>query len=77
MIKLDIDMPRNCLDCPFHYTDNMPMPEFGTGIYRVYLLCKFEDLALEKFDPDDEPDLTASVEDRTRPDWCPLTEADG
>ena len=87
MIKIDIEMPRNCMDCCFLRKDEelLPMREFGEDIYKQLYRCNWERLAYEKimdeaeedYD-DDDSDFSITMEEgkRTRMKWCPLQEAE-
>ena len=86
MIKIDIEMPRNCMDCCFLRKDEelLPMHEFGEDIYKQLYRCNWERLAYEKImkeakeDCDDDLDFFITKEQikTGRMKWCPLMEAE-
>lgn len=46
MFKVNIDMPDNCLSCPFHIFDMVPEYKLGDHIYRRYVRCKLQQFML-------------------------------
>lgn len=67
---LVMDMPINCLECPFRYkSEEMPL---GNFTYQSLFRCKFEPEDLDE----DEGD-TVYLNDimmQGKPGWCPLCE---
>ena len=65
---LVLEMPKNCLECPFRYkSEEMPL---GNFTYQSLFRCKFEPEELCEDDGD-----TVYLNDimmKSKPDWCPL-----
>ena len=63
-----MDMPKNCLECPFRYkSEEMSL---GNFTYQSLFRCKFEPEELCEDDGD-----TVYLNDlmmKAKPDWCPL-----
>ena len=67
---LVMDMPKNCIECPFRYkSEEMAL---GNFTYQSLFRCKFEPEDLDE----DEGD-TVYLNDimmQDKPEWCPLRE---
>ena len=65
---LVLEMPNNCLECPFRYkSEEMPL---GNYTYQSLFRCKFEPEELCEDNGD-----TVYLNDlmmKSKPDWCPL-----
>ena len=65
---LVLEMPENCLECPFRYkSEEMPL---GNFTYQSLFRCKREPEGLCEDDGD-----TVYLNDimmKSKPDWCPL-----
>lgn len=65
---LVIEMPKNCLECPFRYkSEEMPL---GNFTYQSLFRCKFEPEGL----CEDDGDIVYlnDLMMKSKPDWCPL-----
>lgn len=69
MIKVPIDMPCDCLECPFIINDKNYVYE-GEGVYRRLSRCQFA--------PDEIEDPWKSTHEfyGYKEPWCPLEEVD-
>ena len=65
---LVLEIPKNCLECPFRYkSEEMSL---GNFTYQSLFRCKFEPEGLCEDDGD-----TVYLNDimmKSKPDWCPL-----
>lgn len=65
---LVLEMPKNCLECPFRYkSEEMSL---GNFTYQSLFRCKFEPEGLCEDDGD-----TVYLNDimmKSKPDWCPI-----
>jgi hypothetical protein len=65
---LVLEMPENCLECPFRYKSEEMF--LGNFTYQSLFRCKFEPEGLCEDDGD-----TVYLNDimmKSKPDWCPL-----
>ena len=40
MIQIDIELPCDCSSCPFSKIEEIPVNDFGFGIYKKYFMCQ-------------------------------------
>ena len=65
-----MDMPKNCLECPFRYkSEEKPL---GNFTYQSLFRCKYEPDGLDE----DEGDMVYlnDIMMKSKPEWCPLRE---